>query len=94
MRKFVCIVIDVIFKFGSPKKKTHKFHKNNAMSKTFLKYAFGMKKLKNKQNFIMYMDLRKYGQILTIRKSLVIKRLRFSKKSYLYEFIILYYIIY
>ncbi len=50
MRKFVCNVINVILKFGSPKRKTHKFHKNNAMSKTFLKYAFGMKNLKNKQN--------------------------------------------
>jgi hypothetical protein len=40
------------------------------------------------------MDLWKYGQILTIQKSLTIKWLRFSKKKSSYEFIILYYIIY
>jgi hypothetical protein len=40
------------------------------------------------------MDLWKYGQILTIQKSLIIKRLKFSKKDYSYKFIILYYIIY
>ncbi len=49
MKKFVCNVIDVIFKFGNPKRKTHKVHKNNAPSKTFKKYAFGTKNLKNKQ---------------------------------------------
>jgi hypothetical protein len=38
------------------------------------------------------MDLWKYGQILTIQKSLAIKWLRLSKKDSSYEFIILYYI--
>jgi hypothetical protein len=40
--------VDVIFQFESPKKITHKVHMNNALSKTFLKYAFGTKTLKNK----------------------------------------------
>jgi hypothetical protein len=49
MWKLVFNVIDVILKFGSPKRKTHKVHKNNAMFKTFKKYVFGTKILKNKQ---------------------------------------------
>jgi len=40
------------------------------------------------------MDLWKYGQILTIQKSLTTKWMRFSKNFFSYEFIILYYIIY
>jgi len=40
------------------------------------------------------MDLWKYGQILTIQKSLTIKQLRFSRIDSSYELIILYYIIY
>jgi hypothetical protein len=36
-------VIDVIFKFGSPKRKTHKVHKNNAHIKLSKTYAFGTK---------------------------------------------------
>jgi hypothetical protein len=40
------------------------------------------------------MDLWKYGQILTIQKSLIIKQLKFSKKYSSYEFIIMYYITY
>ncbi len=54
MWELIFNVADVIFKFGSPKKETHKVFKNNASSKTFKKYAFGTKKLKNKQklNFI------------------------------------------
>jgi hypothetical protein len=39
------------------------------------------------------MDLWKYGQILTIQKSSIIKWLKFSNKTFL-EFIMLYYIIY
>jgi hypothetical protein len=35
MWKLVFDVVDVIFKFGSPKKKTHKIQKNNAPSKIF-----------------------------------------------------------
>jgi hypothetical protein len=53
---------------------------------------FKTKKLKIKQT--THMDLWKYGQILTIQKSLTIKWLRFSRKDSSYEFIILYYIIY
>jgi len=49
MWKIVFNVVDVIFKFGKPKRKTHKVFKNNVSSKTFKKYAFGIKKLKNKQ---------------------------------------------
>ncbi len=49
MWKLVFNVADVILKFGSPKKKTHKVHKNNAPSKTFKNIFFGTKKLKNKQ---------------------------------------------
>jgi len=80
-----CInVIDVIFKFGSPKRKTHKVHMNNSPSKAFKKYAFGPKWLKKiKIKIATHMDLWKYGQILTIQKSLTIKRLRFSKKRFL-----------
>jgi hypothetical protein len=40
------------------------------------------------------MDLWKYGQILTIQKSLIINQLIFQKKNFSYEFFILYYIIY
>jgi hypothetical protein len=42
-------VYDVIFSFGSSKMKTRKFKKNNDPFKTFKKYVFGTKKLKNKQ---------------------------------------------
>jgi hypothetical protein len=57
MWKFVFNVVDVIFKFGSPKRKTHKVHKNNASSKIFKKYAFGINFLKNKIKFAIHMDL-------------------------------------
>jgi hypothetical protein len=49
MWKLLFNVVDVIFYIRSPKRKTHKVHRNNAPSKTFKKYAFGTKKLKNKQ---------------------------------------------
>jgi hypothetical protein len=58
------------------------------------KYDFGTKKIEKQIKTAIHMDLWKYGQILIIQKSLTIKRLRFSKKRFLYEFIILYYIIY
>jgi hypothetical protein len=45
------------------------------------KNAFGTKKLKIKTKIATHMDLWKYGQILTIQKSLGIKRLSFSKKK-------------
>jgi hypothetical protein len=47
--------------------------------------------LKNQTKIATHLDLWKYGQILTIQKSLAIKQLRFSKKDSSYEFIILYY---
>ncbi len=47
--KLVFNVVCVIFKFESPKKKTHKIQKSNAPSKTFKKDTFGTKRLKNKQ---------------------------------------------
>ncbi len=46
---FLFNVINVILKFGSPKRKTHKVHKNDAPSKTFKEYDFGTKNWKNKQ---------------------------------------------
>jgi len=42
-------VVDVIFKLGSFKRKSHKVHMNNGPSKVLKKYAFGTKNLKNKQ---------------------------------------------
>jgi len=42
----------------------------------------GLKKLKNKIKIATHMDLWKYGQILTIQKSLTIKQLRFYKKRF------------
>jgi hypothetical protein len=45
MWKLVFNVADVIFLIGSPKNKIYKVQKN----KTFKKYAFGLKQLKNKQ---------------------------------------------
>jgi hypothetical protein len=38
--------------------------------------------LKKNLKIVTHMDLWKHGQILTIQKSLVIKRLRFSKKKF------------
>jgi hypothetical protein len=49
MWKLVFNVIDVIFKFGSPKRKTHKVDMNSDPYKTFKTYAFGTKNLTNKQ---------------------------------------------
>jgi hypothetical protein len=66
MWKVVFNVNGVIFKFESPKRKTHEIHKNNAPSKIFKKYDFGSKYLKNKQKlqFIWTYE----NQILTIQK--------------------------
>ncbi len=83
MWKFVFNVIDVILKFGSPGRKTHKVYKNNSPSKAFKKLLLGQKKKKKKKKKIAtHMDLWKYGQILTIQMSLAIKWLRFSKKRF------------
>jgi len=67
MWKLAFNVTDVIFKFESPKKKTHKVHKNNATSKTFKKYVFGTKKLEkiNKLQFIWtYENMKGEGNIV------------------------------
>jgi hypothetical protein len=76
----LCNVADVIFWFGSPKRKTHKVQRNNAPSKTLKKNVFKKKKLKKKINNSY--KLMKNGQIFTIQKSLTIKRIRFSKKIF------------
>ncbi len=49
MWKVLFNVANVIFKFASPKRKTHKVHKNNATFKIFKKCVFGTKKFRNKQ---------------------------------------------
>jgi hypothetical protein len=46
-------------------------------------YAFRTKKLKKITKIATHIDLWKYGQILTIQKSLIIKYLRFSNKIFL-----------
>jgi len=74
MWKLVFNVVDVIFWFESPKRKTHKVQRNNAPSKTF-------KKFEKQTKIATHIDLWKYGQSLTIHKSLTIKQLRFSKKK-------------
>jgi hypothetical protein len=51
--------------------------------------SLGQKNWKHKTKIAIHMDLWKYGQILTIQKSLTIKWLRFSKNDSSYEFIIL-----
>jgi hypothetical protein len=56
--------------------------------------CFWDKEIEKQTRIVIRMDLWKYGQILTIQKSLTIKWLRFSKTNSSYEFIILYYIIY
>ncbi len=65
MWKLVFNVANVIFLFGSLKRKTHKIHKNNVSSKTFKKYVFGTKNLKNKKK-LQLVWTHEYGQILTI----------------------------
>ncbi len=83
MWKLVYNVIDVIFQFGSPKRKAHKVFKNNAPSKTFKSICFWNKEIEKITKIATHIDLWKYGQILTIQKSLIIKYLRFSNKIFL-----------
>jgi hypothetical protein len=83
MWKLVFNVIDVIFKFENPKRKIVKVRMNNNPCKAFKKYVFGTIFLKNKQKLQLHMDLWKYGQILTIQRSLIIKCLKFSNKRVL-----------
>ncbi len=54
MSKFVFNVANVIFKFGSIKRKTHKVLKNNAPFKTLKNICFGIKKLKTNKNCNSY----------------------------------------
>jgi hypothetical protein len=82
MWKLVFNLVDVILIFGSPKRKTHKVHTNNAHVKLFKNMFLGQKKLKKQKKIETHMDLWKHGQILTIQKSLTIKWLRFSKKRF------------
>jgi hypothetical protein len=77
MWELVYNVTNVIFEFGSSKRKTHKFFKNNAPSQIFKTYVFGTKNWKTKK-IATHMDLWKYGQVLTVQKSLIIKWLWFS----------------
>jgi hypothetical protein len=95
MWKLVFNAIDVIFKFESLKRKNPCYvQKNNAPSKIFNFFFFWNKKIKKQTKIATHMDLWKCGQILTVQKSLTIKRLRFQTKKISYEFFILYYIIY
>jgi hypothetical protein len=93
MWKLVFNVVDVILKFESPKKKTHKVQRNNAPSKNFKKNWFWDKKIEKQTKIATHMDLWKYGQILTNQKSLTIKWSRLSKKRILigiYHFVLHY----
>ncbi len=45
------------FKFGNPKRKTHKVHRNNAPSKTFQNICFWDKKIEKKTKIVTRMDL-------------------------------------
>jgi hypothetical protein len=51
MRKLVFNVTDVILKFGNPRRKIHKVHRNNALFKIFKKYVLGTKNLKTNKNY-------------------------------------------
>ncbi len=66
MWKYLFNVANVILKYGSPKRKTHKVHRINASSKTFKNYVFGTK-IEKQTKIATHMDLWKYGQILTIQ---------------------------
>jgi hypothetical protein len=46
IKKFVFNIIDAILKIGSPKKKTHKVHMNNAPCKAFKNILLGLKNWK------------------------------------------------
>jgi hypothetical protein len=54
MWKLVFNVVDIIFKFGDPRKKTHKVQRNNAPSKNFKKYACGLNIWKTNKNCNLY----------------------------------------
>jgi len=77
MWKLVFNVVDVILKFGSCKRITHKVHKKQCPIQNFQNHIFWDKKIEKETKIATHMDLWKYCQILTIQKSLVIKWLRF-----------------
>jgi len=54
MLKLVFNVIDIIFKFGSPKRKTHKVHMNNAPCKTFKNICFWDKEIEKKTKIVTH----------------------------------------
>ncbi len=66
MWKLVFNVVNVIFKFGSPTRKTHKVLKNIAPFKTFKKICIWDKEIVKQTKIATYMDLWKYGKNLTI----------------------------
>jgi len=55
--KFIFNVIDVIFKFGNLKRKTHKVQRNNASSKTFKNMFLRQRNWKKKTKIATHMDL-------------------------------------
>jgi hypothetical protein len=62
--------------------------------KTFKNICFWEKEIEKKTKIATHMNLWKYDQILTIQKSITIKRLRFSNKIFFIWICHLYYIIY
>jgi hypothetical protein len=62
------------------KRKPTKFIKIMPHVKLSNVYTFRTKKLKKQTKITTHMDLYKYGQILTIQKSLIIKWLRLKEK--------------
>jgi len=89
MWKLIFNVANVIFWFKSLERKTCKVQRNNAPPKTFKNICFWDNFFQKQTKIATHMDLWKYGQILTIQKSLT-----FQKKYSSYEFIFLHYIIY
>jgi hypothetical protein len=55
---------------------------NDNPCKTFKYIWFWNKKIEKQTKIATHMDFWKYGQILTIQKFLIIKRLRFSNKRF------------
>jgi len=53
---------------------------NNDPCKAFKNICFWNKEIEKQTKVAIHMDLWKYGQILTVQKSLTIKRLSFQKK--------------
>jgi hypothetical protein len=81
MWKLVFNVAEVIFWFGSPKKKPIKSKGMMSYLKLFKRMLLGLF-FEKQTKIATHMDLWKYGQILTIQKSLIIKHLKFSRKRF------------